>query len=77
MPGPPIPLYLAGARVDAVFPFGPLLPGSGLNITVLSNMGNLDVGLIACPDLVPDLWEIAEGFPSAVAELLRRARSRA
>jgi len=77
MPGPPIPLYLAGARVDAVFPFGPLLPGSGLNITVLSNMGNLDVGLIACPDLVPDLWEIADGFPSAVAELLRRATSRA
>ncbi len=74
MPGPPIPLFLAGARVDAVFPFGPLLPGSGLNITVLSNMGNLDVGLIACPDLVPDLWEIADGFPAAVAELLRRAK---
>ena len=73
MPGPPIPLYLAGARVDAVFPFGPLLPGAGLNITVLSNMGNLDVGLIACPDLVPDLWELADGFPAAVAELLKRA----
>lgn len=69
MPGPPIPLYLAGARVDAVYPFGPLLPGSGLNITVLSNMGNLDVGLIGCPDLVPDLWDVAEGFPTAVAEL--------
>jgi WS/DGAT/MGAT family acyltransferase len=77
MPGPPIPLYLAGARVDAVYPFGPLLPGSGLNITVLSNMGNLDVGLIGCPDLVPDLWEIADGFPRAVAELVQRARARA
>ena len=77
MPGPPIPLYLAGARVDAVYPFGPLLPGSGLNITVLSNMGNLDVGLIACPDLVPDLWEIAEGFPAAIAELKKRAQARA
>jgi diacylglycerol O-acyltransferase len=77
MPGPPIPLFLAGARVDAVYPFGPLLPGSGLNITVLSNMGSLDVGLIACPDLVPDLWELAEGFPAAIAELLRRARARA
>src|SRR6476619_3697965 len=76
MPGPPIPLYLAGARVDGVYPFGPLLPGSGLNITVLSNMGNLDVGLIGCPDLVPDLWEIADGFPAAVAELLTAAQSR-
>jgi WS/DGAT/MGAT family acyltransferase len=76
MPGPPIPLYCAGARVDAVYPFGPLLPGAGLNITVLSNMGNLDVGLIACPDLVPDLWDIADGFPLAVAELLELAKAR-
>jgi len=76
MPGPPIPLYCAGARVDAVYPFGPLLPGAGLNITVLSNMGNLDVGLLGCPDLVPDLWEIADGFPAAVADLLTAAQSR-
>ena len=76
MPGPPIPLYCAGARVDAVYPFGPLLPGAGLNITVLSNMGNLDVGLIACPDLVPDLWDIADGFPRAVADLLAAAKAR-
>ena len=75
MPGPPIPLYCAGARVDAVYPFGPLLPGAGLNITVLSNMGNLDVGLLGCPDLVPDLWEIADGFPAAVAELLAASRA--
>ena len=75
MPGPPIPLYCAGARVDAVYPFGPLLPGAGLNITVLSNMGNLDVGLLGCPDLVPDLWEIADGFPAAIATLLDAARS--
>ena len=75
MPGPPIPLYLAGARVDGVYPFGPLLPGSGLNITVLSNMGKLDVGLIGCPSLVPDLWDIANGFPKAVAELLAAAKA--
>jgi hypothetical protein len=77
MPGPPIPLYCAGARVDAVYPFGPLLPGAGLNITVLSNMGSLDVGLIACPDLVPDLWDIADGFPRAVADLLAAATAKA
>lgn len=76
MPGPPIPLYCAGARVEAVFPFGPLLPGAGLNITVLSNMGNLDVGLLGCPDLVPGLWELAEGFPTAVGTLLEAASGR-
>ena len=73
MPGPPIPLYSAGAQVDAVFPLGPLLPGAGLNITVLSNMGKLDVGMLCCPDLVPDIWEIADGFAAGVATLLERA----
>jgi WS/DGAT/MGAT family acyltransferase len=73
MPGPPIPLYSAGARVSAVYPLGPLLPGTGINITVLSNMGKLDVGMICCPDLVPDVWEIADAFPQAIATLLEWA----
>jgi WS/DGAT/MGAT family acyltransferase len=66
VPGPPIPLFTAGARVDAIYPLGPLLPGSGLNITVLSNQDNIDFGLLACPDLVPDLWSI----PAALAPTL-------
>jgi WS/DGAT/MGAT family acyltransferase len=69
VPGPPIPLYAAGARVVGVFPFGPLLEGAGLNITVLSNMGHVDFGVIACRELVPDVWGIADGFGEAVAEL--------
>ncbi|MDX6286542.1 MAG: diacylglycerol O-acyltransferase / wax synthase [Frankiales bacterium] len=69
MMGPPVPLYLAGARIEAVFPLGPLLPQSGLNVTVLSDMGYLDIGLIACPDLVPDAWSIANGIVDAVARL--------
>jgi diacylglycerol O-acyltransferase / wax synthase len=75
VPGPPVPLYVAGARVVGVFPFGPLLEASGLNLTVLSNMGNLDFGVIACGDLVPDPWPIAEGFGAAVDALHRRARA--
>jgi WS/DGAT/MGAT family acyltransferase len=77
MPGPPIELWCAGAKVEAVYPFGPLLPGTGLNVTVLSNMGNLDVGLLCCPDLVPDIWEIAEAIPAAVQLLVDAARARA
>jgi diacylglycerol O-acyltransferase len=67
--GPPIPLYLAGALVDAIFPLGPLLPGAGMNITVLSNLDRLDVGIMACPDLVDDVWEIADSMPAALASL--------
>jgi WS/DGAT/MGAT family acyltransferase len=73
VPGPPIPLYAAGAQVRGVFPFGPLLEGAGLNITILSNMGNVDFGVIACRELVPDVWDIADGFGEAVLELRKLA----
>lgn len=73
VPGPPVPLYLAGARVRGIYPFGPLIEGSGINITVLSNMGNMDFGVIACGDTVPDVWDIADGFGAAVLELRSRA----
>jgi len=76
VPGPPIPLYIAGARVKGIYPFGPLIEGSGINITVLSNMGNVDIGVIACGDTVPDVWEIVDGFADAVAELRSAAMQR-
>lgn len=69
VPGPPVPLYAAGAQVRSVVPLGPLLEGAGLNITVLSNMGNVDFGVVACPDLVPDPWELADAFADAVHQL--------
>ena len=55
VPGPPIPLYLAGARVVATYPMGPLIGNTGLNLTVLSQTGDLNIGVIACPDLVDDV----------------------
>jgi hypothetical protein len=73
VPGPPIPLYTAGAQVVGVYPFGPLLEGAGLNLTVLSNMGHVDFGVIACRELVPDVWDIADGFAEAVLLLKKCA----
>jgi hypothetical protein len=73
VPGPPIPLYIAGAQCVGVYPFGPLLEGAGLNLTVLSNMGHVDFGVIACRELVPDVWSIADGFADAVLLLKKRA----
>ena len=48
---------------------GPLMEGVGLNLTVLSNMGNVDFGVIACRELVPDVWDLATGFEDAVLQL--------
>ncbi|OBI46282.1 diacylglycerol O-acyltransferase [Mycobacterium kyorinense] len=70
VPGPQVPLYLLGCEIKAMYPLGPIFHGSGLNITVMSLNGKLDVGLIACPELVPDLWELADDFPVGMEELL-------
>jgi WS/DGAT/MGAT family acyltransferase len=72
VPGPPFPLYVAGARLKGVYPFGPLIEGSGLNITVLSNMGNMDIGVIGCPDVAPDIDALVQGIIDGI-EVLRAA----
>jgi len=74
--GPPIPLYFGGARVEAVFPMGPIGEGMGLNVTVLSNMGRLDIGVLTCTEVVPEPWEITRAFSQAVGELLLAAEKR-
>lgn len=70
VPGPQTELYFLGCRIDAMYPIGPLLASAGLNITVMSLHGELGVGVISCPDLLPDLWGIADEFPEALKELL-------
>ncbi len=70
VPGSPVPLYFAGARLDGVYPFGPLMEGAAVNITVLSNVADMDVGIIACPDLVPRLGELMAGIVKGVDVLL-------
>jgi diacylglycerol O-acyltransferase len=76
VPGPPMPIYFLGARINGFYPFGPVFHGAGLNVTVLSNDGHLDVGIIACRELAPELWELADDLPLALDELLTVARER-
>ena len=72
VPGPQVPLYFLGCEVKAMYPLGPIFHGSGLNITVMSLNGKLDVGLISCPELLPDLWDMADDFAVGMDELLAR-----
>lgn len=69
VPGPPFPLYSAGAKMLANYPMGPIFDGGGLNITVMSYLDNLDFGLVACSDLIPDVAVIADGLQDALIEL--------
>ena len=69
VPGPDFPLYVAGGRVEALYPMGPLLMGMSLNITVFSMSGNLDVGVMYCPDTLPQAHLVAECFERALSGL--------
>jgi diacylglycerol O-acyltransferase / wax synthase len=69
VPGPPFPLYIAGARMIATYPIGPIMDGGAINMTVMSYMDSLDFGLHVCPDLVPDPWILADGLHDALEEL--------
>lgn len=76
VPGPQLPLYVAGARVEGVHPVSAVtdLTG-GLNITLFSYDGKLDFGLIACRELVPDVWNLIDYLADALAELVGLADS--
>ena len=69
IPGPPFPLYSNGARMVANYPLGPIFDGGGLNITVMSYLDQLDFGLVACSDLISDVWSLADGLGAALDEL--------
>ncbi len=76
VPGPPMPMYVAGARMVSTYPLGPVLFGAGLNLTVLSNMGNVDISAVGCTELVPDIWQLTDGFTQGIAELRELADER-
>jgi WS/DGAT/MGAT family acyltransferase len=69
VPGPQFPLYLAGARVVANYPVSVITDGLGLNITVMSYCGNLDVGIVADREQMRDVWKLIGWLEEALAEL--------
>jgi diacylglycerol O-acyltransferase len=68
--GPEIKLYGLGSEMKGLYPFGPIFHGSGLNITVMSMSGKLNVGIISCRQLAEDLWDLADAFAFELKSLL-------
>jgi diacylglycerol O-acyltransferase len=75
VPGPPVPLYFIGAKIEGLYPLGPVFHGAGLNITVMSSDGKVHVGAIACRELVPEPWKLTEKFPDELDALHQAATS--
>ncbi|TIC83899.1 wax ester/triacylglycerol synthase family O-acyltransferase [Nocardioides sp. GY 10113] len=76
VPGPPIPLYFMGGRIEGLYPLGPVYHGSGLNITVMSNAGRVHVGAIACRESVPDVETLVREFPRELERLRKEVAER-
>jgi WS/DGAT/MGAT family acyltransferase len=67
--GPETQGYLLGAAITGRHAFGPVVHGCGLDVVAVSLNGKLDIGLVSCSDLLPDLWDLADGLPAALSEL--------
>ena len=77
VPGPRMPLYLAGARMLTNYPVSIVTHGLALNVTVQSYNGALDFGMIACRRAMPDVRAFATCMQAAHDELLATVRAAA
>jgi diacylglycerol O-acyltransferase / wax synthase len=76
VPGPDFPLYLAGARMVAMYPVGPIVEGVGINVTVFTYLDTVYVGVQGCRELVPDIESITSGMSDSRDELMRAVNRR-
>jgi diacylglycerol O-acyltransferase len=73
VPGPPMPLYLAGAPLLEVFPLLPPMGNLTLVVAALSYAGQLNVTAAADRDSCPDVELFAHGVRAALDDLARSA----
>jgi diacylglycerol O-acyltransferase len=68
VPGPQLPLYLAGARMLTFHPLSIIMHGLALNITIQTYAGRVDFGLIGDRASLADLQRLADGIEAAFEE---------
>jgi WS/DGAT/MGAT family acyltransferase len=76
VPGPDVPFYCNGVLVESAYPMGPITDWSAINVTVVSYRRYLSFGLVACPDVVPDIDELSHDIDDAI-DALRLAQATA
>jgi WS/DGAT/MGAT family acyltransferase len=69
VPGPPFPLYLAGARIGQSYAMAPILDGLGLILVIFSYAGRISIGITSCQDMVPEPEGLADCFEQSLTEL--------
>jgi len=73
VPGPQIPIYLLGSKLLANYPMVPLYMDHGIGVALFSYDGDIDWGLVADYDLVPDLDRFAAAISSSLDDLWKAA----
>lgn len=73
VPGPAVPLYVAGARVEDHYPVSVITDGMLLNITVLSYRDRLEFGVVGDRELAPNFDSIIESMRRDLDSLERAA----
>ena len=68
VPGPHVPLYLAGARMVTFHPLSIVLHGLALNITVQTYAGRVDFGIVGDKQAVPHVHDLADALEAAFQE---------
>ena len=68
VPGPPVPLYLAGARFLSFHPLSIVVHGLALNITIQTYAGRVDFGIVADQQALPHAQDLAQAIEAAFAE---------
>lgn len=68
VPGPQMPLYLAGAKMITNYPTSIAVHGLALNVTVQTYNQSLDIGLMACGEALPETAELAAYVEAAFME---------
>jgi WS/DGAT/MGAT family acyltransferase len=77
VPGPTTDRYLAGAKIEAMYPFAPVAMGAPLSVALMSYGDVLGVGIDTDPAAIPDPERLTRYFSDAVNELERIVRRRA
>jgi hypothetical protein len=77
VPGPQFPLYVQGRELQHVFPVAFLPKNHALAVAIMSYNGQMNFGLLADFDAVPDLETIGENISAELAGMLALAREAA